>query len=144
LLGGLLNRGAGGASGKGVLLATVLPLAMRWVQSNGGIGAVLQRFHQKGLGPQADSWVAPGENHPISAENVRRVVGTDETQRLASQLGVPEPEVSQAFAEILPELADKLTPQGTVHPQAGAALDNSAGVLETMLGELHADTRHLS
>jgi uncharacterized protein YidB (DUF937 family) len=145
LLAGLVGRGAGGSSGNnGLLLATMLPLAMRWVQSNGGIGAVLDRFHQKGLGPQADSWVSTGQNRAISPEDVQRVVGADEIKRFASQRGVPEQEVSQAFAEILPELTDKLTPQGSVHPQAHAALDTGASALERMLGELHADMQHLS
>jgi uncharacterized protein YidB (DUF937 family) len=147
-LGGLLaglagRRGGRPAGNRGLLLAMMLPLAMRWVQQNGGIGAVLDRFRQHGLGSQADSWVSTGQNRGISPQEVQKVVGNDEIGRFAAQLGVPEQEVSQAFAEILPELTDKLTPEGSVPPQAGAALDQGRSELERTLGELHADMQHL-
>ena len=58
-LGGMLGGGGGGPGsqrqgdsplgGKGALIAMLLPLAMQWVQRNGGLGAVLGRFRQQGL-----------------------------------------------------------------------------------------------
>ena len=38
----------------------------------------------------------------------------------------------------------QLTPEGSVPPQAGAALDQGRSELERTLGELHADMQHLS
>jgi uncharacterized protein YidB (DUF937 family) len=123
------RRGAGG-NARGALLLMLLPLAMRWVQRNGGMGAVLDRFRQKGYEGQARSWVAPGDNQPLDEQAVEQVVGHEELQRMAQRLNVPEQEVAQAFAEIMPEMADKLTPEGQLPQQADEVLDEASSTLE--------------
>lgn len=112
------------------LLVTLLPLAMRWVQRSGGINAVLERFRRKGLGGQAQSWLSTGPNQPIDPHSVEQVVGQDELQQMAQRLGVPQQQVAQAFAEIMPQLVDHLTPDGQVPQHADAVLDESARTLE--------------
>jgi uncharacterized protein YidB (DUF937 family) len=112
------------------LLVTLLPLAMRWVQRSGGINAVLERFRQKGLGGQAQSWLSTGPNQPIDPQSVEQVVGQDELQQMAQRLGVPQQQVAQAFAEIMPQLVDHLTPDGQVPQHADAVLAESARTLE--------------
>ena len=62
----------------GLLLAMLLPLAMQWVQRNGGVGGLLERFRQKGYSQQAASWVSTGENEPLSTHAVSEVVVDDE------------------------------------------------------------------
>lgn len=143
VLGGMLGRGGlgrggagGGLGGRGALIALVLPLAMRWIQQNGGLGAVLKRFQDKGYARHASSWVAPGENEPIAAADVDEVVGREELSRLSQQLGVPQQEVSQAFADILPELVDQVTPEGQLRPDADDILQDGRGSLEEQLQEL--------
>jgi uncharacterized protein YidB (DUF937 family) len=123
----------GGANPYGnrtALLMMLLPLAMRWVQKNGGVNAVLDRFRQQGFGRQAQSWVHTGDNDGIDGGAVEQVVGSNELQQMAQRLGVPEHEVAQAFAEIMPQMVDKLTPQGQVPPHADQVLDASAQHLE--------------
>jgi uncharacterized protein YidB (DUF937 family) len=112
------------------LLVMLLPLAMRWVQRNGGMGAVLDKFRQKGMTRQTQSWVDPGENQAIDEQGVEQVVGQDELRQMAQRLGVPEQEVAQAFAEIMPEMVDKLTPEGRLPQQADEVLDESTRTLE--------------
>lgn len=149
LLGGLMRRpGAAGngtpAAGgrhRGLLLALLLPFAMQWVQRNGGIAAVLDRFRQHGFGPQADSWVSHGQNQPLAAEAVDNVVGREELSRLARQLGVGEDEVKQGFAEILPEMADQLSPQGQVPPEADEALHGGLSEMQKALAEVQPDVQ---
>jgi len=143
ILGGMLGRGSqvtrgrGGLSGnRGLLLAMLLPYAMQWVQRNGGVGAVLDRFRQKGLGKQADSWVSTGSNHELLAEQANEVVGSEELSRLSQQLGVPEHEIAGGFAEIVPELVDQLSPGGQVPPEADDALDAGRSELEKELSQL--------
>jgi len=136
-LGGVLGRARGG---RGLLLAMMLPLAMRWVQKNGGIGAVLDRVRQKGHAKEADTWQAVGDNEPIDATVVREIVGGEEVSRMAQELGVPEQEVADGFAEILPEMADKLTPEGRVPPEADDALDGGRDELEKALREVRPET----
>jgi uncharacterized protein YidB (DUF937 family) len=145
LLGGMIGGGVArraGLGNRGVLLATLLPFAMQWVQRNGGIGAVLERFRQKGYQQHADSWVSTGDNQPIEADAVDNVVGREELARLSRQLGVPEQEVAHGFAEILPEVVNQLSPEGQVPPEADEALDGGLSEIEKALREVHAGMQH--
>jgi uncharacterized protein YidB (DUF937 family) len=126
----------GGVRSQGMLVAMLLPFAMQWVQRNGGVGAVLERFSQKGFGPQANSWVSTGPNATLRAEEIDEVVGGEEMSRLSRQLGVPEREVALGFAEILPEMVDQLSPEGQVPPEADEALDAGLSEVEKELSHL--------
>jgi uncharacterized protein YidB (DUF937 family) len=122
------------------LLVMLLPLAMRWVQRNGGINAVLDRFRQKGMGAQTQSWVSTGSNQPVDDAKVQQVIGPDDLREMAQRLGVPEQQVAQAFAEIMPEMVDKLSPQGQVHPEADQVLDAGQRQLEQEIQDVqHRD-----
>ena len=139
VLGGMLGgaRGAGLPSRRGglgmnrtALLVMLLPLAMRWVQRNGGVGAVLDKFKQQGYGRHAQSWVDTGQNDTVDDKAVEQVVGQDELRQMAQKLGVPEQDVAQAFAEIMPEMVDKLSPSGRVPHEADDVLDEGRQTLE--------------
>lgn len=135
--GGLGGGGLGGLGGnRGMLLAMLLPLAMQWVQRNGGVGAVLDRFKQKGYGTQAQSWLSTGDNQDVEPSAIQEVVGMEELSRLSRQLGVPEDEVAQGFAEILPEMTDRLSPDGDLLPEADQTLDSGLTELEKALNEM--------
>jgi uncharacterized protein YidB (DUF937 family) len=143
MLGGMLGGGAqpaGGAdgesplAGKGALMAMLLPLAMQWVQRNGGVGGLLDRFKQQGYGQQAASWVSTGENQPLSADAVHEVLGSDEISQLSQKLGVPTEHVAGGLAELLPQLVNQLTPSGEVTPDADNTLTSSLSSLTQMFG----------
>jgi uncharacterized protein YidB (DUF937 family) len=142
LLGGITGQGASGGrsggspfGGRGALLAMLLPLAMQWVQRNGGVGEVLRRFEQKGFGPQANSWMSTGPNSPLKAEEVDEVIGGEELSQLSQRLGVPERQVALGLAEILPEMVDQLTPDGNIPAEADDALDAGRSHLERELAQ---------
>ncbi len=142
LLGGMLGGAApGGATtkrsgGGGALIAVLLPLAMQWVQRNGGLGAVLGKFQQQGYSQQAASWVSTGENEAMPREAIDEVVGLDELSRLSQQLGVPEQQVAEGFAQILPEMVNQLTPQGDVAGDADDVLNEGMAEMQAMLARL--------
>ena len=146
LLGGMLGRstgsggglgGLGGATsgmgGKGALMSMLLPLAMQWVQRNGGVGALLQRFQQKGYSQQAASWVSTGPNEELAPQAVHDVVGMDELSRLSQQLGVSHEEVSAGMAQILPEVVNHLTPEGNVPDNSDDVLSRGMSMLEQFM-----------
>jgi uncharacterized protein YidB (DUF937 family) len=128
------SRGMGG--GRAALLMLMLPMAMRWVQNNGGIGAVLKRFQQKGYERQTQSWVSTQDNQAIDEQAVQEVVGRDELTQMAQRLGVPEEEVAQAFAEIMPEMANQLSPQGQLPKEADEVLEDGRNELEREIEQL--------
>lgn len=147
ILGGMLGGRRGpagmpvgrGGGGRGALLMLMLPMAMRWVQNNGGMGAVLKRFQQQGMSRQAQSWMGTGDNEAIDEQAVQQIVGRDELAQMAQRLGVPEEEVAQAFAEIMPEMVDQLTPQGQLPAEADEVLEDSRGELERELARVQKE-----
>lgn len=148
-LGGVLAHalGGGGAASQAQqdasppthesLLLRLLPLALAWAQRSGGLGAVLQRFEQQGYGAQARSWVSRGTNQPLEPQAVQKVVGPQEIQAMAQRLNVSPQQVEQAFAEVMPQLVDHLTPEGHVPQQADQWLAAGQQALERELQHLH-------
>ncbi len=155
LLGGLMGGGAGqgnnrpgdpgasmtgmgqGGSGMGnkgsALMLLLLPLAMQWVQRNGGIGGVLEKFQSKGYSQQAASWVSNGSNEELQPHAVSELMGTEELSRLSQQLGVSQEEVSSGMAQILPEMMNHLTPQGDVPADGDEVLNRGTSMLEQLM-----------
>jgi uncharacterized protein YidB (DUF937 family) len=133
VLAGMMGRRRGLGGGRGALLAMLLPVALQWVQRNGGIGAVLKRVHDRGYGRQASSWVSTSDNEVIDADAVEGVIGRDELDRVSRELGVSEAEVKEGFAEILPEMVDQITPSGRLHPQADDVLQDSIPLMQQEL-----------
>lgn len=136
------GRGTGGGLGgnRGLLVAMLLPLAMQWVQRNGGVGAVLDRFRQKGYREQADSWVSTRGNQMLDTRAVDDVVGSEELSRLSRELGVPEHDVADGFAEIFPEMVDQLSPEGQLPPDADDALNGGLSEIEQEMSRLTTST----
>lgn len=132
--GGGLGGGGSGLGNKGsALMLLLLPLAMQWVQRNGGIGAVLERFQNKGYSQQAASWVSTGPNEALAPQAVTDVVGMEELSRLSQQLGVSQEEVSSGMAQILPEMVNHLTPQGGVPDNGDDLLKQGMSMLEQFM-----------
>jgi uncharacterized protein YidB (DUF937 family) len=109
------------------------------VQRAGGLDAVLQRFEQQGYGAQARSWVSTSRNQPVDPQAVQKVVGPQEIEAMAQRLGVSSQQVAQAFADVMPQLVDRLTPAGQVHPQADQWLARGQQALESELHKLGQD-----
>ncbi len=110
-LGGILG-GGGGAGGAGALLA--LAPVVAGLLRGGGLQKLLSQFQQKGMGDKADSWVKPGDNHPLTGDEVRSALGDDQVAQAAQQLGVSEDEAAATLAQVIPATVDRLTPDGAV------------------------------
>src|SRR5215471_20508350 len=80
----------------------------------GGFSGLLQTFHEKGLGGVASSWVGTGANQSISAEQIQNVVGEEHIKLFAAKVGIPPEQASAKIAEYLPQIVDRLTPNGQV------------------------------
>ncbi len=132
----ILNEvsGAGGAGASGAAAAhpgiAKALLGMLSGGQAGGLAGLLQAFEQGGLGHVAASWVGGGQNLPVTADQIRGVLGSDRIQELAQRAGIPPEEASQAIAAVLPGLVDRLTPGGKVDP---SLLDEGLGLFKRFL-----------
>jgi uncharacterized protein YidB (DUF937 family) len=111
-LGSVSSRlGGGNQAQSGNLL---LQLALSMLRQNGGLEGVLNKFRQGGLAQHADSWVSTGQNMNISTDQLQQVFGSSAISDLASQLGMPEDQAGSAMAQLLPDVINRLTPEGQV------------------------------
>lgn len=119
LLGGLKGgsgglgggRGSGGGSAMGALLPVLAGLL-----ASGGLSKILGGLKANGLGVQADSWVGTGANERATGSQVQQAIGKEQMQEIARQLGVPESQAAEAVAQALPEVVDKVSPEGELPP----------------------------
>ena len=110
VLGMLANRGGGQLGAGGIGGSGGGPA--------GGLGDLMARFQQGGIGDVVASWIGTGQNLPVSGDQLSNVLGSDMLGSIASQLGISNGEVASQLSEVLPEVVDKLTPDGHV-PEGG-------------------------
>ena len=78
----------------------------------GGLGALLESLQRAGHGDAASSWVGTGRNVPISPDVIGQVFGQGGLASIARQAGVSERDASAGLSELLPEVVDRVTPNG--------------------------------
>jgi uncharacterized protein YidB (DUF937 family) len=101
-LGGLLSGGAA----DGIL--------------SGGLNDLLNRFRENGHGDTAQSWVSEGTNKSISPADMEQALGDERVQWLMKQTGMSKDELMTGLSAKLPEVIDKLTPDGRLPTEAEA------------------------
>jgi uncharacterized protein YidB (DUF937 family) len=95
VLGGLLGGGRGGSAA-------------------GGLGGLLVQFQRAGFGTQAGSWVGTGQNQALPLGALEQVFGRGGLAEIARMAGVSEDDASRGLAQLLPEMVDRVTPNGQV------------------------------
>jgi uncharacterized protein YidB (DUF937 family) len=80
--------------------------------ATGGLLGLVNTLRQLGLDDVVSSWISTGENKPISPEQVQNALGEGQINQMAQNMGVSHQEVSTGLAGLLPQLIDKLTPDG--------------------------------
>ncbi|NUO77316.1 MAG: hypothetical protein HOQ32_15060 [Lysobacter sp.] len=83
--------------------------------ARGGTAGFVQAFREQGLAELAESWIAPGPNRPLTADQLERVFGEGEIAALARALALPAAAVASASAAILPDAVDTLGEDGRWH-----------------------------
>jgi uncharacterized protein YidB (DUF937 family) len=122
--------GSGTGGGIGDVLGQVLGGSGRGAA--GGLGGLLEQLQQAGFGEQADSWVSRGANKPISPDAMTQVFGHEGLEQISRQAGITPDEASRGLSALLPEVVDRVTPDGKV-PDANA-LANSVDDFVRRLG----------
>ncbi|PIJ48975.1 hypothetical protein BL250_16705 [Erwinia sp. OLTSP20] len=106
----------------------VLNVVLQWVQEQGGFQAVLGKLQQGGLGAILSSWLGQGANASVEASQLQSAFGNGELQSLADKLGTNTEGAVSQLQQVLPELIDKASPQGSLNTeQLGSLVDNIFG-----------------
>jgi uncharacterized protein YidB (DUF937 family) len=99
----------------GQLGAAVLPAVLGEVMgtgSQGSLSAIVAKLEQAGLGDQAKSWIGAGQNLPITADQVRQVLGNETVKQLAAKYNIPVDQIAELLAHQLPLAVDHASPDG--------------------------------
>ena len=131
-----LTQIAGQAMSSGQGQNSLLQVVLGMVQNQqGGLGGLVQAFRNKGLGEVAASWVGKGENMPISGDQLQSVLGSDMVSGLASKFGMSSEQLSGQLSQMLPQVVDKLTPNGEVESDGGLDMGKAMGVLQGLFNK---------
>jgi uncharacterized protein YidB (DUF937 family) len=114
MIGGLLGKKKSGNP----LLDALLPM-LAGGGALGGLGGLVSKLTNGGLGDQAKSWVGTGPNQAVTPDQVHQALGQDTISQLAQQSGMSHDEVKTGLAGMLPNLVNQLTPNGSI-PNAGS------------------------
>jgi uncharacterized protein YidB (DUF937 family) len=118
------SSGAAGGMDPQMLIGVVMSL----INQAGGLQGLLAKLQAGGLGEATQSWVGTGANRPVSPDQLGGALGPDLMEMIARQMGGNSQQASSTMADLLPELIDRLTPQGQVPS------DNGLGGLGALLG----------
>jgi len=103
----------GGQAGQNPLLQALMGL-LGQNSSVGGLAGIVQAFQKNGLGDIVNSWVSTGQNLPITPDQVKQGLGNDFLSQLASKAGVSPDTASTQLSSLLPNVIDKVTPNGKI------------------------------
>src|SRR6478735_3854057 len=98
----------------GIVGAGMVSVVSGIIEKHGGIQGIVSEFEKNGLGPTVKSWVGTGPNQPISPDQVHKALGPDLMRQLSEKSGLSVEDLAQKLSQVLPEVVDKLTPDGTI------------------------------
>jgi uncharacterized protein YidB (DUF937 family) len=157
VIGAALGGGSqGGGGGNAALLNAVIGMLGQGGGGGGGglggLGGLVSKMQQGGLGDVVGSWVGTGQNLPVQPEQLGNALGQDTISSMAGQLGMNNNDLLGQLSQMLPQVVDKLTPQGQVPQgdlssvlggllgggqggQAGGGMGDLAGMLGSLLNK---------
>ncbi len=78
----------------------------------GDLNGLVNQLQQSGLGPQVQSWLGNGANMPITADQLKTVLGNEQVQEFARHLGLPVDAALKLLSEHLPNVVDQASKNG--------------------------------
>jgi uncharacterized protein YidB (DUF937 family) len=78
----------------------------------GGLGGLLNKLEQGGLGDVAKSWVGSGQNQPVSPGQLGSALGPSILKTVSQMTGISEDDLTKQLSQVLPGVVNGLTPNG--------------------------------
>lgn len=85
-------------------------------EQKGGLQAMVEKLSASGLDEKVKSWVSTGANLPVTADEIKKALSPQELDMLALKTKLSVEEVTSHLAAALPQIVDKLTPDGKITP----------------------------
>ena len=80
--------------------------------TEGGLGSLVEKFRQGGLEDLIKSWIGTGPNKAISPNQLHQALGPETVDVLSRDTGLPREDLLSQLSRLLPEVIDKLSPNG--------------------------------
>lgn len=80
----------------------------------GGVGGLVEKLQNAGHGDIVKSWVGPGANKPIGADQLGTALGPKTVSAAAQQAGMNQQQLVAQLSQNLPQIIDKLTANGNI------------------------------
>ena len=119
--------GGGGSGGSGSTMSALVPV-LGGLLASGGLQKIMGGLKANGLSSQAESWVGTGPNQAVDGSQMEKAVGKEQIQAVAKELGISESQAADVVAKALPEVVNKVSPEGKLPPEQDldAAFDKLA------------------
>lgn len=112
-LGAMISGLFGGEGGFDMSkLSGMLAPIMAMVQQSGGLQGLLDKLQSSGLQEQVSSWISQGQNAVANPQQITEALGPDKLKAAAESAGIAPDQLAQEMSTALPNLVDKLTPNG--------------------------------
>jgi uncharacterized protein YidB (DUF937 family) len=98
----------------GAIGAEALSLVKDYFDKHGGVDGVVAELEKTGFGQQVKSWIGTGSNLPISADDIKKALGSEKLKDIAASTGIPVDKAAEYLAQHLPTAVDKATPDGNL------------------------------
>jgi uncharacterized protein YidB (DUF937 family) len=123
ILGGLFGGNAASATSGGLSswLGPMLAGGAGGTVLADGLRNLISGMSKSGQGQAAQSWVGTGPNQDISKSDLAKSIGADDLNALSQHSGLSQDELLEGLRTQLPQLVDKLTPEGRLPTDAEAS-----------------------
>ena len=105
----LVSQGGGQGQSSGIVGALLGAAggAMGGQAGQGGLAGMLETLAANGLSEHVGSWLSNNPNIPVSVDQIRSALGSDQVQQMVSQAGLPVGDFLRHLAEHLPQAANE-------------------------------------
>jgi uncharacterized protein YidB (DUF937 family) len=117
LASGILTRGSGQTASAGQTASTGSQPTTPTDTNDaggllGGLGGLLNKLQQGGLGDQTKSWVGSGQNQQVSPNQLGQALGPNIIKTLSQMTGLSEADLTKQLSQGIPVIVNTLTPNG--------------------------------
>ena len=88
------------------------------VSQSGGISGLIKSFEDHGLSGIVQSWIGTGQNAAINPAQITAALGDERITALANKFGISTEQIQETLTKVLPQIVDKLSPNGQVPDQS--------------------------